>query len=85
MKYKYYITDSDWLPLEGEGIKLWREDVEGQSLWPHGEPTPIVHIPMQSVDDIYKGLSGFMKYWQTLCNEDGTRDGLSIWSCTGMQ
>ena len=23
MKYKHYCTDSDWLPSEGEGIKLW--------------------------------------------------------------
>ena len=33
---------------------------------------PVVHLPMQSVDDIYKGLSVFIKYWKTLCNEDGS-------------
>ena len=72
MKYKHYCTDSDWLPLEGEGIKLWREDAEGHSLWPRGEPMLVVHLPMRSVDDIYKGLSGFINYWETLCNEDGS-------------
>jgi hypothetical protein len=72
MKYKHYITDSDWLPKEGDGIKLWREDSEGESLWPRGEPMPVVHLPMRSVDDIYKGLSGFIKYWETLCDEDGS-------------
>ena len=35
---------------------------------------PVVHLPMRSVDDIYKGLSGFIKYWENLCNEDGSRE-----------
>ena len=33
---------------------------------------PVVHLPMRSVDDIYKDLSGFINYWETLCNEDGS-------------
>ena len=33
---------------------------------------PVVHLPMRSVDDIYKCSSGFIKYWETLCNEDGS-------------
>ena len=33
---------------------------------------PVVHLPMRSVDDIYKGLSGFVKYWENLFNEDGS-------------
>lgn len=70
MKYKFYCTDSDWLPEEG--IKLWKEESEGQSLWPRGQPLPVVHLPMRTVDEIYKGLSGFIKYWETLCNEDGS-------------
>jgi hypothetical protein len=74
MKYKKYITDSDWLPKEGEGIKLWREDLEGESLWPCGEPMPIAHLPMRSMEDIYKGLSDFIKYWETLCDEDGSSE-----------
>jgi len=74
MKYKKYITDSDWLPKEGEGIKLWREDFKGESLWPRGEPMPVVHLPMRSVDNIYKGFLGFIKYWETLCDEDGSRE-----------
>ena len=31
MKFKRYCTDTDWLPKEGGGIKLWREDEEGRS------------------------------------------------------
>jgi len=68
MKYKHYCTDNNWL-LE-EGIKLWKEDSEGRSLWPRGEPLLVVHLPMRSVDDVYKGLSGFIKYRETLYNED---------------
>jgi len=60
MKYTYYCIDND--SLSKEGIKLCREDFKGQSLWPHRELVPIVHLPMRSVDDIYKGLSGFIKY-----------------------
>ena len=53
MKYKHYCTNSDWLPSKGEGIKLWREDGKGHNLWPRGDPMPVVHLPMRSVDDIY--------------------------------
>jgi len=69
MKYKKYCTNSDWLPKEG-GIKLWQEDLEGRSLWPHGEPVPVTHLPMWDVEDISKGISGFIKYWEALCNKD---------------
>jgi len=68
MMYKHYCMDNNWLPEEG--IKLWQEDIERWSLWPHGELVLIVHLPMKSVDDIYKGLSRFIKYWKTLCDED---------------
>lgn len=29
---------------------------------------------MKSIDDIYKGSFGFIKYWKSLCNEDGSGD-----------
>ena len=39
VKYKIYCHDQDCLPKgEGNGIKIWKEDVEGRSLWPRGEP-----------------------------------------------
>ena len=41
MKYKLYCTDVDWLGEEREGIKIWKEDAQGRSLWPQGEPLPI--------------------------------------------
>ena len=74
MKYKLFCTDMDWLPKEGSGIKLWREDSEGRSLWPRGVPLPVVHSPMRNVQDIFNGISGFVKYRENLCNEDITRE-----------
>ena len=70
MKYKIYCTDNDWLPEDG--IKLWKEDSKGQSLWPRGHPVPVEYLEMRSVEDISKGITGFIKYWEALCNEDGT-------------
>ena len=72
MKYKIFCTDVDWLPKEGGGIKLWKEDSEGRSLWPRGVPIPVEQRPMRNVEDISKGISGFIKYWENLCNEDLT-------------
>jgi hypothetical protein len=72
MKYKILCTNNDRLPKEGGGIKLWREDEEGRSLWPHGEPTPLSAQPMKNFDEIVKSSSGFIKYWENLSNEDST-------------
>jgi hypothetical protein len=33
MKNRIHCSDSDWLPKDGGGIKLWREDKEGRLLW----------------------------------------------------
>ena len=66
MKYKKYCTDSDWLPEEG-GIKLWREESKGWSLWPLKEPLPVAPLSMRGMEDISKGISGFIKYWKSLC------------------
>jgi Fe-S cluster assembly iron-binding protein IscA len=41
MKYRIHYSDNDWLPIEGCGIKLWRQDKEGRPLWLHGEPTAV--------------------------------------------
>jgi hypothetical protein len=72
MKYKIFCTDNDWLPNEGGGIKLWQEDEEGRSLWPRGKPAPLNVQPMRNVDEIVKGISGFIKYWEKLSEEDST-------------
>ena len=72
MKYKMYCTDIEWLGDGDRGIKLWKEDLEGHSLWPRGEPSPLPLREMRGVDDIVKGISGFIKYWENMCNVDHT-------------
>jgi hypothetical protein len=62
MKYRILYTDPDWLPKEGGGIKLWREDEEGRTLWPCGEPIPLSPQPMRNLEEILRGISRFMKY-----------------------
>jgi hypothetical protein len=51
---------------------LWREDEEGRALWPHGEPAPLSVQPMKNLEELSRGISGFMKYWGKLSNEDST-------------
>ena len=73
MKYKMLCTDVDWLPKgTGHGMKLWKEDSEGHSLWPRGVPNAVLPSPMKGADDILKGISGFVRYWENLCNQDRT-------------
>jgi hypothetical protein len=72
MKYRILCIDPDWLPKEGGGIKLWQEDEEGRALWPRGEPAPLSPQPMKNLEEILRGISGFMKYWEKLSNEDST-------------
>jgi len=62
MKYKLLYNDVEWLGEDGKGIKLWKEDFEGRSLWPHGELLLIPPRPMRSLEDIPKGIAGFVKY-----------------------
>ena len=33
MKYKLFCTDVEWLGEGGAGIKIWKEDAHGHSLW----------------------------------------------------
>lgn len=70
MKYKLKCTDANWSGRHGEAIKLWKEDDEGRSLWPRGVPSAVPLKPMKGVNDIVKGLSGFINYWDDLCRAD---------------
>ena len=72
MKYKSFCIDVEWLGEEGAGIKIWKEDAEGRSLWPRGEPLPVPECRMRGVEDIEKGIAGYVKYWRDLCNVDVT-------------
>ena len=62
MKYKMLCIDADWLGENGRGIKLWKEDAVGRSLWPRGIPVPVPQNAMKDVQHIVKGISGFIKY-----------------------
>ena len=44
MKYKLFCTDVEWLGEGGAGIKIWKEDAQGRSLWPCGEPLPVPQL-----------------------------------------
>ena len=61
MKYRILCTNPDWLP-KGGGIKLWQEDKEGRALLPREEPTPLSAQPMKNLEEISRGIFGFMKY-----------------------
>jgi hypothetical protein len=74
MKYRILCTNPDWLPKEGGGIKLWREDEEGRTLWPCREPAPLSAQPMKNLEEISKKISKFMKYWEKFSNEDSTKE-----------
>ena len=77
MMYKMLCTDANWLGENGRGIKLWKEDAEGHSLWPRGSPLHVPQNAMNDVQNIVKGISRFIKYWEKLCNADVT--GESQW------
>ena len=88
MKYRHYCIDSDWLPEEGGGIKLWREDAKKQSQWPCGELVPIVHLPMHSMDDItrvYPTSSSIGRHYVTKTKVERIEGGSSIWCSIGRQ
>ena len=72
MKYKLFCTDVEWLGEGGAGIKIWKEDAQRRSLWPRGKPVPVPQWTMRGVEDIERGISGFVKYWEDFCNVDVT-------------
>ena len=70
MKYRILCSDSNWLLKECGGIKLWQEDKGGWAIWPCGESPALSAQPMKNLNEIIKGISRFIKYWEKLSNED---------------
>jgi hypothetical protein len=70
MQYKLWCTDSDWLPKENGGIRLWQETTDGRPKVPSGSPVPLGSQRMRNFDEITKGLSGFVNLWDTMANKD---------------
>ena len=64
MQYKLLCTTQDWSPPEG--LLVWRVDGEGRTMLLDGEPKPCKPIPMKNLEDIVKGISGFIQYWESL-------------------
>ena len=62
MEYKNLCTDDKWLPEGGKGIKLWSENAHGLPKVPTGNPPPLVPEPMKALQDVKKGLNGFVAY-----------------------
>jgi hypothetical protein len=71
LKYKILCHNDDWLPRE-EGIKLWKEDSSGRSLWPRGDPVALQPRPIRNVEEVIKGVSGFISYWEQQSQQDST-------------
>ena len=70
LKYKIYCHDEEWLLKgEGNGIKLWKEDLEGRSLWPHGVLDSVKPETMHHLLEVVKGLSGFIGHWEQSSQE----------------
>ena len=70
LKYKIYCHDEEWLPKgEGNGIKLWKEDSEGRSLWPRGVPDAVKPETMCHLPKVVKGLSEFIDHWERSSEE----------------
>ena len=45
---------------------MWRVDADGKTMLPGGKPRPCKPIPMKNLEDIVKGISGFIQYWESL-------------------
>ena len=65
LKYKIYCYDEEWLLKgEGNGIKLWKEDLEGRSLWPCGVSDVVKLETMCHLTEVVKELSRFIDHWE---------------------
>ena len=70
LKYKIYCHNEEWLPKgEGNGIKSWKEDSKGRSLWPCGVPNVVKLETMHHLPEVVKGLSGFIDHWERSSEE----------------
>ena len=61
MQYKLFYTDSEWLPRENGGIRLWYKTVDGRLKVPSSSLILLVPHRMKNFDEVAKGLGGFGK------------------------
>ena len=74
MQYKLWCTNSEWLPKENGGIRLWQETTNGCSKVPSGSLVRLVFQRMRNFDEVAKGLGGFVNLWDTMVNKDISGD-----------
>jgi hypothetical protein len=64
IQYKLLCTTQDWSPLEG--LLVWRVDADGKTMLPDGKPKSCKLTAMKNLEDILKGISSFIQYWESL-------------------
>ena len=70
MEYKHMCTDKKWLPEDGKGIRLWSETEKNGPRVPTRSPRPIHPQEMRSIEEIKKGLDGYIEYWRKMADSD---------------
>ena len=70
MEYKHMCTDKKWLPEDGKGIRFWAETEENGPRVPTGSPRPVRPQEMRSIEEIKKGLDGYIEYWRKMADSD---------------
>ena len=70
MEYKNLCTERNWLPEHGNGIRLWSETEDERPRVPCGDPPPLVPQKMRSLDEIKRGLNGFIGHWSGMADDD---------------
>ena len=66
-QYNLWCINSDWLPNENGGIRLWQETVDGHPKVLSNSLVLLVLHRMRNFDKVAKGLSEFVNLWE---NED---------------
>ena len=70
MEYKHMCTNKKWLPEDGKGIRLWLETEENGPRVSTRSPRPVHPQEMRSIEEIKKGLDGYIEYWRKMANSD---------------
>jgi hypothetical protein len=57
---KLWCINSEWLPKENGGIRLWLETMDGRPRVPSSSPVPLVPQRMKNFDEVAKDLGRFV-------------------------
>ena len=74
MQHKHYNIDVEWLPKEGGGIRLWKEDKEREPILPTRESNAFAPQQMQNHFGIAKGIGGFINIKESLSVKDSIKE-----------